>query len=159
MAPVSMDVDAVRIPRRREPINTLTGIFLKSVYFLDRELTKCAIVGIFKNRGDGLGVLFSGRKGNVHLPYAVLNQFSDHLNEVTLALEQKKKMRIKLDVGTCGEDIKVCSVFGKPHVFLYDGEHTLTLNPFEWAQFTNNLPLVRRYLTELSMNEEPVRDT
>ncbi|KAG8289615.1 hypothetical protein J6590_100821 [Homalodisca vitripennis] len=54
----TMDVEPTRIPKRKERINALTGVFLRSVYFLDSDLSKCVIVGFVKNRGDSLGVLF-----------------------------------------------------------------------------------------------------
>ncbi|KAG8334558.1 hypothetical protein J6590_087475 [Homalodisca vitripennis] len=114
----AMDLEPTRIPRRKEPINSLTGIFLKSVYFIDCDLSKCVIVGFVKNRGDSLGILFKD---------------------------------------TEEEDIKVTNVFGRMHVFLFDGEHTLTLNKHEWDQFTANIPLMYIVLRDLFLIEEPVK--
>lgn len=51
------------LPKPKETINVLTGIFLKMVFFLDHDLMKCVITGIFKDREDSLGVLFKGKKG------------------------------------------------------------------------------------------------
>lgn len=39
-------------------------------------------------------------------------------------------------------------------MFLYDGEHTLSLNEAEWVQFTNNLPCVLIHLKELFITED-----
>ncbi|KAG8335117.1 hypothetical protein J6590_076293 [Homalodisca vitripennis] len=126
----AMDLEPTRIPRRKEPINSLTGIFLKSVYFIDCDLSKCVIVGFVKNRGDSLGILFKGKRN-------------------------KTKFYIKSD--TEEEDIKVTNVFGRMHVFLFDGEHTLTLNKHEWDQFTANIPLMHIVLRDLFLIEEPVK--
>ncbi|KAG8282061.1 hypothetical protein J6590_045985 [Homalodisca vitripennis] len=151
----AMDLEPTRIPRRKEPINSLTGIFLKSVYFIDCDLSKCVIVGFVKNRGDSLGILFKGKKGCVYWSFDVFNEFSQHFNSVTLALENKTKFCIKSD--TEEEDIKVTNVFGRMHVFLFDGEHTLTLNKHEWDQFTANIPLMYIVLRDLFLIEEPVK--
>lgn len=131
----------------KESINVLTGIFLKMVFFLDHELAKCVVTGIFRNRNDALGVLFKGKKGCVFWSNDVFNQLNvSTFNAVTLAVEERRKFSHVLD---SGESIKVNSVFGKPHVFLHDGEHTLALNSAEWVQFINSLPLVYTHLAEL----------
>lgn len=139
-----------------ERINTLTGIFLKSVYFLDSNLTKCAIVGFVKSRGDELGVLFSGRKGLAFFSYDMYKQLTARSNDVTLALEQKKKkMEVKLNQGG---SVKVRTVYGQQHVFLHDGQHKMSLSPFEWAQFSNNIPLMNSSLRDLALNEVNIKD-
>ncbi|WP_221936019.1 hypothetical protein, partial [Klebsiella pneumoniae] len=112
------------------------GVFCKSVHFLDSELSKCVIVGIFKNRGGNLGVLFKGRKGSVFWSHDCFNQLLVRFNDVTLALEGKNHFSVKVDTG---EDIKVNSVFGKQYVYVYDGLHTLSMNHAEWGQFVENL--------------------
>lgn len=149
-----MDVEPTRLPRRIEPINVQSGIFLKTVTFLNTELSKSVIVGIFKNRADSLGVLFTGRKGYVYWSHDSFNQFFVHFKDVTAALSDQKSVIFKIDGG---EDIKVRSVFGKPHVFLYDKEHTLTLNSLEWFHFTSSLLLVTRSLRELFLWEDPIK--
>ena len=146
----SMDIELQRIPRRKEVLNLLTGIFLKSVYFLDPELTKCVIVGFVKNRGNSLGVLFKGRKGAVFLTHNTFNQFAVHFNEITMALEKRGKIMFRED----DFEIKLSNVFGRQHIFLYDGEHTLTLNTAEWTQFVNNLPSMYRELRNRFLQED-----
>lgn len=147
-----MDLELSRVPKRKEPINLLTGVFLKSVYFLTND--KYVIVGMFKNRGDTLGVLFKGVKGLVLWSYDVFNKFAVDFDKITAALEGKSKLHVKSDTG---EDIKVGKVFGIPYVFLYDGERTISLTNEEWVQFVNNLPLIRTELTALFMNENLLR--
>lgn len=147
---VSMDIELTRIPRRKECIDILNGIFLRSVYFLNPELTKCLIIGIFKNRGDSLGVLFKGRKGSIYWPLSSFNQFSACFNDIKSALDNQSKFYMRLDGG---EDIKIRNVFGKSCAFLYDGDHTLTLDKNEWSQFLSYLPIVHRDINELFYNE------
>lgn len=154
MEPVGTEVTP--IPRPKEPINVLTGIFLKNVYFLDSELTKCVIAGVFRNREDCAGILFKGKKGCVYWSLDNLNQFFVHFNTVTLLLEGRQKYHFGLQ---SGETIKVVSVFGKQHVFLYDGEHTLALNSSEWTQFINSLPAIYTHLGELALNDNYIKET
>ncbi|KAG8275075.1 hypothetical protein J6590_094603 [Homalodisca vitripennis] len=47
------------------------------------------------------------------------------------------------------EDVRVSNVFGQMHVYLYDGEHSLTFNKTEWIQFVNNLLSVYIALRDL----------
>lgn len=154
MLSVSIDGEPALIPKPKEHINALTGIFLKSVYFLDNELLKCVIVGYVRNRNDSLGVLFKGKRGCVFWPHDVFNQFNIIFNEVTVALETKIKKHYKVE---SGEDIKVTNVFGRMHVFLRDEEHSLTLNQAEWHQFTNSLPLIYTALRDNFLIEESVQ--
>lgn len=116
-----MDVELVRIPRRKEALNLLTGLFHKSVFFLGKGLSKSEFAGIFKN----LGIVFNGRHGPVYWSFDILNNFSPHLNDLTVTLQNKNKQYFRLNNG---EDIKIQNIFGKPYVFLYDGEHTCSLS-------------------------------
>ena len=153
MEPSGTDVH----PPQEAAINGLTGIFLKSVFFLDSELAKCVVVGIFKNRDNSLGVLFSGKKKTVFFSYDLYNQLSVHFDEISLALkENRKKFVIKLDGGG---RVKVRPVFAIPHVVLYgkDGG-TLALSHVEWAQFVNTIPQVNRCLRDLFLNEVEIKD-
>ena len=152
---VSMECDPERIPRRKEPLNLVTGVFLKSVHFLNPDLSKCLIVGIFKNRGDSLGVGFKGKRGCVYWSYDAFNQFAVFFDEITQAFEKNIKTYLKLDTG---EDIKVVNVFGKQHVFLYDGEHSLNLTCTEFAQFIDCLPLVHSRIKQLFMFEDLIKE-
>jgi hypothetical protein len=143
------------LPRSIEPINVLTAIFLKTVYFLDTDLLKCLITGVFKNRDNSLGILLKGRRGFIFWSLDILNEFFIHFNSVTLKLEGKQKYHFGLD---SGEGIKVVNVFGKQHVFLNDREHTLALNNTEWTQFINCLPAVYTHLGELALFEHSIKN-
>lgn len=147
MEPSGKDVPVLT---RKESLDLLTGVFLKTVYFLDEGLKKSVIVGIYKDRDISLGLSFKGRRGYVYWSYDIFNQFAVHFNEITVALENKTKFRLVLD---SGHSVKVTNVFGKSHVFLYDEEHCLALNSDEWHRFINNLPMVYRELQDLFMNE------
>ena len=151
---VSMDIDPLRVSKRTVPLNLLTGVFLKSVFFLDKDLSRCVILGIFRNKGDSLGVVFKGKKGYVYWSHDVFNQFSVRFNEITLALEGKSQHFVKLE---SKEDIRVSKVFGRQHVFMYDGERTLTLAASDWIQFVNNLPLIYTQIRDLFMQEDLIQ--
>lgn len=151
---VSMDVDPIRLSKRKEPLNLLTGIFLKSVFFLDKDTSKKVLVGIFKNRGDNLGVAFSGRRGSIYWSNDIFNQFLVYFTDISNAFKNNTKFIKRLETG---EDIKLQNVFGKQHAFLYDGESTITLNQSEWNQFTANLPLVFRELRKLFLFEDLIK--
>ena len=152
MSLIETDVEPMLIPKPKETINLLTGVFLKSCYFLDVDLTKCVVTGIFKNRG--LGLLFKGRKGCVFWPYDAFCELATRFNEVTLALEGKTQFSFRVDTG---EDIRVNMVFGHQYAYVSDGEHSITLNRNEWCMFINNLPLIYMSLRELFTNQDTIQ--
>jgi hypothetical protein len=147
---VSMETEPIRVKRRREPIDVCNGIFLKTVHFLNSKLKKCVIVGIFKNRDNRLGILFKGPKGSAHWSLDTYKQFSVHFDDITSALRTCSKLYLHLD---SGEDIRIKKVFGKPCLFLYDGEHTLTLDRDEWSQFVSCCPAINSVINDLFYNE------
>ena len=152
MSSTGADVEPVLIPKPKEAINLLTGVFLKSSYFLDAELTKCVVTGIFKNRG--LGILFKGRKGCVFWSYDAFCEFATRFNDVTLVLEGKNQFSFRVDTG---EDIRVNMVFGHQYAYISDGEHSITLNQNEWCMFINNLPLINVSLRDLFINQDIIQ--
>lgn len=148
-----VSIEPMLIPKSKEPINLLTGVFLKSDYHLDNDLTKCVVTGIFLNRG--LGILFKGRKGCVYWSYDAFCQLATHFNDVTLALEGKNQYSFKVDTG---EDIRVNMVFGHQYAYVSDGEHSITLNQNEWCMFINNLPLIYISLRELFYRDDLIKE-
>lgn len=151
----TMDVELIRVPKRREPIDVMNNIFLKTVHFVNPDLSKCVILGIFKNRGNSLGVLFKGRKGSVFWSLDNFNQFSVYFNDIHSALQNQKRFYHRLDGG---EDIKTKNVFGRSCAFLYDGDHTLTLDRNEWSQFISYLPIIHRDINILFYNEHLIQE-
>ena len=154
------DVALEAIPQLNEPINTMTGIFLKSVYFLNPNLTKCAIVGFVKNRGDELGVVISGGKEVVFFSYDAYKQITARSNDVTMTLEcktKKKKNQLLINLNG-GGDVRVGMAYGQLYVYLYDGEHKTSLTTLEWSQFTNSIPLMNTAFRDLCMNEVLIKD-
>lgn len=150
-----VSANAIAIPKEKEPINLLTGVFLKSVYFLDPELTKCAITGIVKNRDSSLGVIIKGKRGCVYWSYDSFCQLCDRFNLITLALLEKRSENIKTDEGS---SIKVNNVFGNQYAYISDGEHSLSLNLVEWNQLIKNIPVICRNLLELFYLEVFIKD-
>lgn len=147
---VSMETEPIRCKRRKEPIDVCNGIFLKTVNFLNPGLTKCVIVGIFKNRGNSIGILFKGPKGSTHWSLDTYKQFSAHFDDITSAMNSCSKLYLHID---SGEDIRIKKVFGKPCLFLYDGERTLALDRDEWSQFVHCRPVINRVINDLFYNE------
>ena len=45
--------------------------------------------------------------------------------------------------------LKMKTVFSKPHVEIVDGVQNIMLNKQEWDTFLNYLPCIRRYITHL----------
>jgi hypothetical protein len=140
--------------RQNEPINLITGVFLKSVYFLDQEFTKCLVSGIFINRDSSLGVLIKGKKGIVFWTYDSYCQLVDRLNEITLAMLGNYQCSITLDTGA---NIKIIKVYGHQYAYVSDGEHTLALNSREWNQLLIFVPTVSRVLLELFYLEDLIK--
>lgn len=58
---VSAEVSMERVPihNSNEPLNVMTGVFLKSVHFLNSVATKCVVDGLFKDRATSRGVLIA----------------------------------------------------------------------------------------------------
>lgn len=144
-----MSVDP--LPKLPEKINLLTGIIFKNVFFLDEELTKFCIVGFFKERDYSAGVVFKGRKGHVYWSDNTFLELSEKFELVKEHMSSNKRLHIK---GGGKEDIKVMRVFGRHHAFVFDGEHTLTLNCNEWNELINTLPDIRSYFELLRNNRQ-----
>lgn len=150
-----MDVVPTRIPKRTAPPNLISGVFLKSVFFLDPELSKFIVAGVFENKGNSLGIVIRTKKSFIYWSYDIFNQLIVHFEKVTEALDTpKNKPHIKLEGG---EDIRMYSVYGKLYVALYDGERTVSLNKSEWNQFILSLPAVYTSLRDLFTNEDLIR--
>jgi hypothetical protein len=150
-----METEPIRCKRRKEPIDVFNGIFLKTVHFLNIELKKCVIVGIFKNRGNSLGILFKGPKGSVYWSLDTYKQFSEHFDAISSALNTCSKLYLHLD---SGEVIRYKKVFGKPCLFLYDGERTLTLEQTEWSRFVDYCPAINAIINDLFYNEPLIQE-
>lgn len=134
--------------------NLVTGVFLKSIFFLNPECSKYVLVGVFADRANSVCVLIKGKKGFTLYTPEVFNQLLLLTSQVSEALDSEGVQRFGID---SREDIVVKKVFGKKYAVLFDGHHTLTLTPTEWVQFTNTLPCLNRQLTELFLCEDLLR--
>lgn len=134
--------------------NLITGVFLKSVFFLNSECSKYVIVGLFEVHSNSVGILIKGKKGFVYYTPEVFHQFLVLANKVTEVLDIEGTHRFSLD---SGEDVVIKKVFGNKHVVLYDGVHTLSLTCAEWIQFTSSLPCLTRQFSELFLCEDLLR--
>lgn len=152
-----MIVDQKLSKRRSKSPNFVSGVFLKSVFFLDQACLKSVIVGIFESRGNSVGIVLKGRKEFIHLKPEVFNQLIVHIETITKAFDSSdnnNNLRISLD---SGEDIVIKKIFGKRYAAIFDGERTLSFSASEWTQFINCLPCVTRQLRELFICEDLLR--
>lgn len=137
---------------KKSGINLVTGVFLKSIFFLNPECSKFVLAGVFSDHDNSVGILIKGLKGAVFLTPLILNQFIVHANQITLALNNITGVqRFSID---SGEEIVVKKVFGKGYAKLFDGHHTLTISADEWTQFINCLPILKRQVNELFLCED-----
>lgn len=151
----SMEVPEQKVSKVKTPmVNLVTGVFLKSIFFLNPECSKYILVGVFSDHGNSVGILFKSPKGVVFLTPLLFNQFIVYVNQVTEAFDRPGVHRFSTD---SGEDIVVKKVFGKRYAKLFDGHHTITLLADEWTQFTNSLPCISRQVNELFLCEDLLR--
>lgn len=146
--------EVLALPKMTEPIDTLNGIFQKKVFFLNNNFSKSLTIGIFKNRDYSLGVMFKGRHDHVYWSFETFNQFSVNFDNVSKALQGNTKFYLELNEKSA---VKVLDVFGVYHVFLSEGESTLTLNSSEWRQFVSNIPLIHLELRDLFYEEDLIK--
>lgn len=151
--------EAMEIPElirrvKKVSVNLVTGVFLKSIFFLNHECSKYVLVGVFSDYGNSVGYLIKGPKSSVFLTPSIFNQLIVYVNQITEALKATGVHRFSID---SGEDIVVKQVFGKRYAALFDGKHTLTLSADEWTQFTNSLPCMSRQVNELFFCEDLLR--
>lgn len=149
----AMEVDPSKVPRRKAPIDLLS-VYLKSTYFLNSDGSKFACVGIFKDRGLSLGILFKDKKGTMFWSRDVFSQLAPYFAEVTKTLNSKKQTYFKID---SKEDIKVFTSFGKRCVILFDGTNSVSLSEAEWNRFCNSLTLLNREIYRLFYFEDIIK--
>jgi hypothetical protein len=133
---------------------TEASIFLKSVYFLDPDLSKFVVTGIFKDRGNILGILFKEKNRSVFWSYNSFSQLCDRFNEITLGFLNKKQTVVHLETG---EGIVALNWFGSQYARISDEKHFVSLKATEWHQFIKNIPLIGRELLELFYLEEIIQ--
>lgn len=150
-----MEVDKLAtVSNRKLPINILNGIFLKSVFFLNPELTKCVIVGIFKERASSLGILLHSKKHYAFFPMDIFNQMVIHFTNVKTSLKDKKRFGVKLSEG---QAIDVKSSFGKMYVSFDSKTSVVSFNENEFNQFMNNLTLICSHMRNLFLCEDTIK--
>lgn len=145
------------------PLNMLQEVFLMNVYYLDRSLSKFAVVGIFERESTSLGILIKAGRSNIFWSYDTLNQLSPYFEKITENINDiannttmaVSSPRYKLDHSKDG--VKVRKVFGKLYVQMSDCESKILLNPDEWDQLLSNITQIKKYLTELWLHQESIQ--
>lgn len=140
----------------------LQEVFLMNVYYLDKSLSKFAVVGIFEGQSAPLGVLVKAGRSNIFWSCDTFNQLSPYFDKITENLIEStnttttvSKPRYKLDHSSNG--LKVRKVFGKLYVQMSDCENKILLNTDEWDQLLRNITQIRKYLTELWLHQESIQ--
>lgn len=134
------------------PENALREIFLKDIFYIDRDHSKFVVAGYFENYDKPIGILFKTGNSYIYWPFDVLNSFLVHLNEITSSLENAtNKYKLTIDGGN---EVKIRNVFGKFYVSIRDSEHTILLNKSEWSQFLLSVHEVKKHLADLFYNEQ-----
>lgn len=141
------------VPRKGP--NTVSGIFLKSVYFLNSESTKFIATGVFNDYNCNVGVLIKGGRGFCYWTGEAFNQLKAYANQITTAIESQANQTFSID---SGESIVVKKVFGRWYTVLCDGKGTLVLSEPEWIQFTNSLSCLDRQFTELYLTADVLKE-
>lgn len=138
------------------PQNELRKVFLKNIYYLDRDYSKFIVAGYFESLEQSVGILLKTGKSYIFWPYNTFNDLVVHFDQITSSLlsEAKKGYSIR---NTDGYELKVKKVFGNIYVSLRDKERTILLNQSEWTQFTRNLYEVKKHLAELFVNEQLIK--
>lgn len=150
---VKLEVD--RKTRRTAPINILSGILLKTVLFLDENQPKLLIAGIFKDKGDSLGLLFKSKKSYIYWSFDVFNELAVHFESVIKSFTDKSKFKFALE---SGEGISMKNSFGTQYVILNDNEHSVALSKSEWDNFVRNLPILNSHCRDLFMIEDSIKE-
>lgn len=137
------------------PQNALREVFLKNIFYLDRDYSKFIVVGYFEKFDESVGVLFKTGKSYAFWPYDIFNDLVVHFEEISDSLKAGKSgYSIKISKGY---ELKVRKVFGSLFVSIRDKERTVLLNQSEWGQLVRNLHEVKKHLAELFSNEQLIK--
>lgn len=138
------------------PQNTIREIFLKNIFYLDKDYSKFVVVGYFESLEDKVGLLFKTGKSYIFWPFNTFNDLAVHFDSLTSSLvsDDKKGYSIRIAEGYA---LKVKKVFGKLYVSIHDKERTVLLNHGEWVQFMRSLREIKKHLVELFNNEQLIQ--
>lgn len=152
----NMEIDVSRILKRKFlPPNFITGVFLKSVYFLNPDSTKFAVAGLFQNKGFASGLSVYSKRGCLFWSYSILEQLVPLVSLVSNALNTSCGKHVsRLETG---EEMIARKLFGKWYVNLSDGINNVTFSVQEWNQFVGSLPSIMHHLEDLASNEESAK--
>jgi hypothetical protein len=138
------------------PPNTIREVFLKNIFYLDKDYSKFLVVGYFESYEHRIGLLFKTGKSYVFWSYQTFNDLAVHFDNITSSLRSENKQGYSIRT-TEGYALKVKKVFGNLYVSIHDKEHSILLNHDEWVQFMHSLHVVRKHLIELFTNEQLIQ--
>lgn len=128
--------------------------FLKVTYNLNPEFSKFVAVGLFKEFGYKVGILFykQGMRKWVMLDQAQFINFQEQIYPISFSICNDVKKR-RFDV--TGFDVVIRRIIGKRYVEIRDLNHdSIILNNSEWDSFVKWLPCINRYIDQLSLVED-----
>lgn len=138
------------------PQNTIREIFLKNIFYLDKDYSKFVVVGYFENLEHTVGLLFKTGKSYTFWPYSIFNELAVHFDNITSSLTSDTKKGYSIRNAE-GYELKVKNVFGNLYVSIHDKERTILLNHSEWVQFMRSLHEIKKHLVELFTNEQLIQ--
>lgn len=138
------------------PPNTMREVFLKNIFYLDKDYSKFLVVGYFESYEHKIGILLKTGKSYVFWSYQTFNDLAVHFDNITSSLCSETKQGYSIRT-TEGYTLKVKKVFGNLYVSIHDREHSILLNHDEWVQFMRSLHVVKKHLVELFTNEQLIQ--
>jgi len=145
-----------RVMKVSLPPNTIREVFLKNIFYLDKDYSKFVVVGYFESYEHRVGILFKTGKSYVFWSYQTLNDLAVHFDNITSSLIGEAKTGYSIRNAE-GYALKVKKVFGNIYVSVSDKERTVLLNSDEWVQFMRSFHVIRKHLIELFTNEQLIQ--
>lgn len=138
------------------PPNLLKEVFLKKIFYLDRSLSKFAVVGVFERLDRKLGLLVRSGRSFIFWDFDTFNQMSVHFDKITKSLRNTESSS-KFKITANGNEITIRKVFAKWYVLVRDKKRrNILLNESEWTQLLCNLPQIQKHFSELFVCENPI---
>jgi hypothetical protein len=73
------------------PPNTIREVFLKNIFYLDKDYSKFVVVGYFESYEHKVGILFKTGKSYVFWSYQTFNDLAVHFDNITSSLITEAK--------------------------------------------------------------------
>lgn len=139
----------------RVPPNLLKEVFLKKILYLDKSLSKFAVVGIFEHLNRQLGLLIKSGRSFTFWNFDTFNHLCVKFDNITQTLTEGDS---SFKITGNDDEIKIKKVFGNFYVSVRDKERrNILLNKDEWTQLLRNLHEVQNHFTQLFVCEDLIQ--